>query len=116
MTDATLFGIPLVIWGVICAAIAAAYFFIWPRPHPKRAKPRPALTHLVLRYGHTLVWALLATGCFLAAADTDGPGRWIASAAIPVYLAFLVFLVRDKQQEAADLAQQRTASKQASPE
>ena len=64
----TLFGIPLVFWGMGCLAIAVAYYRIWPQPGPKRSLPRTQWQHIVLRYFHSLVWVLLAAGCFLAGA------------------------------------------------
>lgn len=106
----TLLGIPLLFWGFGCLAIAFAYYRIWPQPSPKRTQPRSTWQHIVLRYSHSLVWVLLAAGCFLAGAGHANIGLWLAAAALPVYIVFLVMLVQDRQRELADLAAQRKAT------
>jgi hypothetical protein len=105
----TLLGIPLLFWGFGCLAIAFAYYRIWPQPSPKRTQLRSTWQHVVLRYFHSLVWVLLAAGCFLAGAGYASIGLWLAAAALPVYIVFLVMLVQDRQRELADLAAQRKA-------
>jgi hypothetical protein len=105
----TLFGIPLVFWGFGCLAVAVAYYRLWPQPSPKRTQPRTRFQHLTLRYGHALVWLLLAGGCFLAGASQVTIGLTLAFASLPVYIAFLVVLLQDRQRELADLAAQRKA-------
>jgi hypothetical protein len=105
----TLFGIPLAFWGVGCLAVAFAYYRIWPMPSPKRTQARTPWQHFMLRYGHALVWVLLAGGCFLAGWGQTTIGLWLAAAALPVYIAFLVMLIQDRQRELADLAAQRKA-------
>lgn len=104
----TLLGIPLVFWGIGCLAVAVAYYRIWPQPSPKRSQPRTQWQHIVLRYFHSLVWILLAGGCFLAGAGFNF-GLWLAAFALPVYILFLVMLVQDRNRELADLAAQRKA-------
>ena len=107
--DNTLFGISLVYWGILALGIAGAYFYLWPRPSPNRSKPRTAWQHIVLRYFHSLVWVLLAFACFIGALGPGEYGRWVALAAIPVYIVFMVMLVRDRNREMAQLAAQRKA-------
>ncbi|MBE2240705.1 MAG: hypothetical protein IAE81_23155 [Caldilineaceae bacterium] len=107
MMTQTLLGAPLVFWGMLCLAIAVAYYYIWPRPDPRRLAPRTTREHIVLRYFHSLVWVLLAAGCFLAAASLGDLGRWIALLGIPVYIIFLVYVVRDRRKEDAARAAQR---------
>ena len=99
MMTETLLGVPLVFWGVLCLAVAAAYYYVWPQPGPKRFAPRTVREHLVLRYFHSLVWVLLAIGCFLGAAGAGELGRWVALLGIPVYAVFLVYVVRDRKKE-----------------
>jgi hypothetical protein len=105
----TLLGIPLLFWGTGCLAIAFAYYRLWPQPSPKRTQPRTTWQHIVLRYFHALVWGLLAAGCFLAGAGYSNIGLWLAAAALPVYIVFLVMLLQDRQRELADLSTQRKA-------
>lgn len=108
--DSTLFGIPLVFWGIGCLAIAVAYYRLWPQPSPKRTQGRSQWQHLVLRYFHALVWVLLAAGCFLAGSGYTNVGLALAAAALPVYIVFLVMLIQDRNRELADLAAQRKAN------
>ena len=103
----TLLGIPLLFWGLGCLTVAVAYYRLWPQPSPKRQQPRTPFQHLALRYGHSLVWLLLAVGCFLAGAGFTAIGLGLASLSLPVYIGFLVMLVQDRQRELADLAAQR---------
>ena len=110
----TLLGIPLVFWGIGCLAVAVAYYRIWPQGSPKRSQPRTRWQHIVLRYFHSLVWVLLAAGCFLAGAGYN-IGLWLAALALPVYILFLVMVVQDRNRELADLAAQRKAQSAASP-
>jgi hypothetical protein len=105
----TLLGIPLVFWGLGCLAVAAAYYRLWPQPSPKRTQPRTRFQHFVLRYGHALVWLLLASGCFLAGAGYVPFGLTLAFVSLPIYILFLVVLLQDRQRELADLAAQRKA-------
>jgi cytochrome b561 len=105
----TLFGLPLAFWGIGCLAVAVAYYRIWPVPSPKRTQPRTPWQHFVLRYSHSLVWVLLAAGCFLAGTGYANFGLWLAAAALPLYIVFLVMLVQDRNRELADLAAQRKA-------
>ena len=109
----TLLGIPLVFWGAGCLAVAAVYYQLWPQPSPKRKEPRTRFQHLMLRYGHMLVWLLLAGGCFLAGAGFVPFGLGLAFLSLPVYIFFLVMLVQDRQRELADLAAQRKAQQNA---
>jgi hypothetical protein len=102
----TLLGIPLVFWGIGCLAVAVAYYRIWPQASPKRSQRRTQWQHIVLRYFHSLVWVLLAAGCFLAGAGFN-IGLWVAALALPVYIYFLVMVVQDRNRELADLAAQR---------
>ena len=104
----TLLGVPLVFWGIGCLAVAVAYYRIWPQPSPKRSQRRTQWQHIVLRYFHSLVWILLAAGCFLAGAGFN-IGLWVAALALPVYIYFLVMMVQDRNRELADLAAQRKA-------
>lgn len=97
----TLFGIPLIFWGVLCLGVAIAYYFIWPQPGPKRLAPRTQREHIVLRYFHSLVWVLLAFGCFLGAAGYGALGWWVAALGIPVYVVFLYYVVHDRNKEEA---------------
>lgn len=106
----TLLGVPLVFWGVLCLAVAGAYYFFWPKPGPKRLTPRTLREHIVLRYFHSLVWVLLAGGAFLGAAGAGNIGWWVALLAIPVYIIFLIDVVHDRNKEEAARAAKRAGA------
>jgi Ca2+/Na+ antiporter len=106
--DANLLGIPLLFWGMLCLAVAIAYYFVWPSPGPAAADKTNVARQIVLRYFHSLVWVLLAIGCFLGAWQAAGIlGRWVALLGIPTYAVFLVFIVRDRHQEERARSEQR---------
>lgn len=113
--DNTLFGIPLALWAMICLGIAAVYYYIWPRPHLRRATPRTTWRHLVLRYAHALVWVLLAAGCFVGMAGFSTLGLLLALAALPAYAIFLVTLLRDRQDELREVAAAAAAANTTAP-
>ena len=56
--------------GGACLIVAAAYGVFWLRPKPGTV--RPLWRHVVLRWGHTAVWVLLAASFFLRSLDADG--------------------------------------------
>jgi hypothetical protein len=73
-----------------CVVIAAIYAVVWPRP--KGSVPLPLWRHLLLRWGHSAVWLLLAMS-FLArtAGDTaTAAANGIAISALALYVVFLV--------------------------
>ena len=94
--DNTLLDIPLFFWGILCLGVGVAYYFIWPSPNPKRTEPRTRWQQIVLRYFHTLVWVLLAAGCFLAGSGFGPLGGIVALLALPTYVVFLVVLLQDR--------------------
>ncbi len=111
MISETLLGVPLVFWGGISLAIGIAYYFVWPKPELRRASARTMRDHVVLRYFHSLVWVLIAIGCFLGSAGYGDIGRWFALLGIPVYILFLVYVVRDRRKEDAARAAQRSGAR-----
>lgn len=109
--DNTLFGIPLLYWGILCIGIGVVYLYLWPRPHPRRRTPRSRWRNLVLRYGHALVWFLLAAGCLAGGAGADTLGMLLALAALPIYLIFLGTMLNDRQFELREVAVPGTTAK-----
>jgi hypothetical protein len=93
------FGVPWVAWGGLCLAVAAVYTVVWPRPRGTGAGPaRPEWRRLVLRWGHALVWLLLALSCFVRpSARLGGPAAGIlAILALVAYAIFLGTLLIDR--------------------
>ena len=91
MSDAFL-GLPWAIWGFLALLVAGVYAVVWPRPRTgDSAQPRPTWRHLVLRWFHALVWALLALSCFIRASllpGGSGVANVVALLALPTYAAF----------------------------
>ncbi|GAB4440930.1 MAG: hypothetical protein OHK0015_37550 [Chloroflexi bacterium OHK40] len=82
-------GVPLVVWGAICLAIAVVWVVVWPEERAAGAGP---LRFFLMRWGHMLTWALLAAMCFLRASgrpELDVWGSRLGLGALVVYLAFL---------------------------
>ena len=65
----------------------------------------------MLCYIHRQVWVLLADGCCLGAAGLGDIVRWVALLGIPVYIIFLVYVVRDRRKEDAARAAQRSGAR-----
>jgi hypothetical protein len=75
-------GVPPRVWGVVALVLAVVWTFVW----PQRDVEGPA--YLILRWGHALVWLLLAVAAFLAPAAPTAAKR-TSMAAGAVYFAFL---------------------------
>src|SRR5205823_1993786 len=87
-----LFGVPWVVWGGLCLAVAAVYTVVWPRPRGTGARQaRPAWRRLILRWGHALVWLLLALSCFVRLSPRLG-GSTSALLAVLALVAYAIFL------------------------
>ena len=74
----------------VALVVAVVYWFIV----PEEAHQSTGLVHVVLRYGHSLVWILLAAAG--ATFALSGPKRLAAAlawAALGVYAVFLVTLL-----------------------
>jgi hypothetical protein len=75
---------------VICLIVATAYYFVWPGwKDPERVRHRSLWTKIILRWFHSLTWALLAAACFLR---TTLP----AAIAGGVYLIFILTLAYER--------------------
>jgi hypothetical protein len=99
MIATTLFGLPWYVWGLACLAVAAVYLVVWPRSSRKSgAVARPPWRQFVLRWFHSLVWALLASACFVQAgqiAGAEAVGGALAVLAGLLYLVYIGALVAD---------------------
>jgi len=88
-----------VIWvllGVGSVVVAGVYTFIWPRPEP--GVRRSTSSRMVLRWGHAVVWLLLAVSCFMRAAGSEVQvANLIAFAAGLLYIAFIASAVIDRR-------------------
>jgi len=90
-----------VLWlalGGACVIVAAIYAVVWPRPKP--GVERPAWRHVILRWGHSAVWLLLATSCFVRSTDrvsATGAANVIALLGGLLYVGFIAGTVIDRR-------------------
>ncbi len=92
----SLLGIPLPLLSLVCLGIAAAYYFIWPKP--KAGQSRTPTQHVIVRYGHSLVWVLLAVACLLWAGDSQsGLASLLGLAALGTYVLFMITLFASRK-------------------
>ncbi len=83
-------NLPYIAWAAICTAVALVYAFVWPRE--RVALDAAPLRFLLVRWGHSLAWVLLAAMCLLKATGNPSLAGWgnlVGLLALPVYLAFL---------------------------
>lgn len=82
------FGIPLLAWGGVCLVLAVVWVIFWPA---EQATGTTGLRLGIIRWGHSLVWALAAI-CLIKAFGNEivaGWGNLVRFAALAVYLAFM---------------------------
>jgi hypothetical protein len=87
--------------GCACLIVAAAYVFFWPRPKPGTV--RPLWRHIVLRWGHSAVWVVLAASFFLRSLDADalvGQANVLALVGGLLYVVFIAASVIDRAEGA----------------
>ena len=84
-------GLPWWLWSALAFGLALLFTRVWPR---ERAAGRGRLGGLVLRWGHALVWLLLAAGFLLRGFNWAGPADLLSAAAGFCYLVFLAALLR----------------------
>lgn len=87
--ESKILGVPLVVWGGLCLALAVVWGIVWPSD---RAGPVGAPRYIILRWFHALVWLLLALAAFCAAFDVLGGAAARVAAAIAL-IAYLVFIL-----------------------
>jgi hypothetical protein len=85
-------GVPLVVWGGVCLAVALVWAVFWPSD---RVAVCSGLRFVILRWFHALTWVLLALAAFIGAFSGSRPGtaRPIALLALAVYLAFMATFI-----------------------
>lgn len=93
---AGLWGVPWVVWAIVCLVIGAINTVLWPRPKNSSGRGYSAWQYVVLRWFHGLVWVLLAISCLIrlmAAPGGDATANTIGLLALVVYLIFLGTMV-----------------------
>lgn len=89
-------GLPWFAWAGVSLAVAILYWFAWPR---KKAAQESGFRRVVIRYGHALVWLLLAVNFLLRGLSPVlyGVANFAALAAGLGYLLFLGASLPEKQ-------------------
>lgn len=88
--EAKFFGVPLVVWGVLCCVLTIVWFVFWPSD---KAASSLGFRFVILRWFHALVWFLLAIAAFVAAFNIlGGPAtaRVIAFLSLVTYVIFII--------------------------
>ncbi|HEY8600239.1 MAG TPA: hypothetical protein VIL85_17510 [Thermomicrobiales bacterium] len=85
-------GVPLFVWGALCLLIAVIFTLVV----PQQMNVSTGVRFFLLRWGHALVWLLLALLFFARGANLGGPVQLLGLAAGLLYAAFLMALVTRK--------------------
>ena len=87
-------NIPWWVYGLGAMLIALVWVFVWPAE--RATGELSSLRYFFLRWGHALVWLLLAVSFFLRGflPDASAAANLIALAALGVYIGFLAALIR----------------------
>ncbi len=87
-------GIPWWAYGAGALLLALVWVFVWPAD--RAGADVSAVRYFFLRWGHALVWLLLAISFFVrgVAPDASPAANLIALAALGVYIGFLVSIFR----------------------
>ena len=91
--QAKFIGVPFAVWGILWLIVALIWVFVWPAD---KAAALSGARFLILRWGHALVWLLLAIAAFVTGFDVLGGARLgqpVALASLIVYLAFMFTMI-----------------------
>ncbi|MFD3166849.1 hypothetical protein [Herpetosiphon sp. NSE202] len=84
-------GIPAVVWSLLALVIAAIFVYVW--PSDKVPGDTTSIRYLILRWGHTLVWLLIAGFILLRSVGAVTLANLLGTLAGLTYLAFIATLV-----------------------
>lgn len=90
-------NIPFVVWGGL--ALVVAVIFALFTPYQAALGAATGVSFLILRWGHSLVWVLIAVQFFLRAAgrpEWNGIANLIGAAGGITYLIFIVTLTSQR--------------------
>lgn len=79
--------LPWFLWAAFALTVAVIYYFIWPR---KAVTSNTGFRYLIVRWGHTLTWILLAINFVLRGIDPalNSAANGAALAGAFVYVLF----------------------------
>ena len=82
-------SLPWFLWAAIALTVAAIYYFIWPR---KSVTSNTGFRYLIIRWGHTATWILIAINFILRGIDPslNDAANVVALAGGAVYILFVV--------------------------
>ncbi len=83
-----LFNIPYFAWTAIALVIAVVFVYVWPH---KAVTVTTGFRYVVIRWGHSLTWVLLAVSFLLRgiSPEINGTANLIAAAGGLMYLLFM---------------------------
>ena len=89
--NSTFWGLPVEVWMGLCLAVTGFYAVLWPRPMP--GERRSLWTGFILRWGHALVWLLLAAALLAYRFFGLLPAQILGLAGLALYILFMATLV-----------------------
>ena len=87
----TFWGLPVEVWVGLCLVVAGFYGVIWPRPMP--GEHRSLWIKIFLRWGHTLVWVLLAVALLAYRYVGLLPAQLLGIGGGALYILFMATLI-----------------------
>ncbi|KPL91441.1 hypothetical protein [Herpetosiphon geysericola] len=84
-------GIPAIVWSMLALIIAAIFVYVW--PSDKVPGDTTSIRYLILRWGHTLVWVLIAGFILLRSVGASTIANLLGALAGITYLAFVAMIV-----------------------
>jgi hypothetical protein len=80
--------LPWFVWAALALLVAVIYAFVWPH---KVVSESAGLRFLIIRWGHTLTWLLLAINFILRgiSPSLNGAANLVAAAGGIVYILFM---------------------------
>jgi len=87
--DAKLFGVPLILWGVLCIVLTIVWVSVWPS---EKVAATNEVRYFILRWFHALTWLLLAVAAFLTAFNWLGGAATARMVALLSLIAYLIFM------------------------
>jgi len=89
--NSTFWGLPVEGWVGLCLAVAGFYWVVWPRPTPDER--RSVWTGFILRWGHALVWVLLAAALLAYRFVGLLTAQVLGLAGLALYILFMTTLI-----------------------
>ena len=92
--NSTFWGLPVEVWVGLCLVVAGIYGVIWPRPTP--GEQRSPWTAFILRWGHTLVWVLLAAALLAYRFVGLLPAQVLGLSGAALYVLFMATIISSR--------------------